>query len=60
MERVDHIDITEVSSCGLVRHVDGMFERQIPDGESFKFGITGFDAALKIVINLRETGCHFA
>ena len=33
-------------------------ERQIPDREGFEFGVSGADAALEFVIDLREAGGH--
>ena len=37
-----------------------MFEGQVPDGESLKLGVSGFDAALVLVIELGEAGGHLA
>ena len=37
-----------------------MLQRQVPDRESLEFGVAGLDAALKLVIHLRQAGCHFA
>jgi hypothetical protein len=37
-----------------------MFQRNIPDWESLKFGITSVDSALVLVIELRQTHSQFA
>lgn len=50
---IDHVLVGNVSSGGFVGKIDGVFERKIPDGEGFKFGIAGFDAALMFVVELR-------
>ena len=60
MERVDHIYIIQVSSCCFVCQIDRMFQRNVPDWECFKFGITGSYSAVVFVIQLGKTGCHFS
>ena len=60
MEGVNHVHIVEVSSRSLVGDIHRMFERQIPDRESLKFGITSTDASFVFVVKLRETSCHLA
>ena len=37
-----------------------MFQRNIPDWESFKFRITCFDTTFVFVIKLGKAGCHFS
>ncbi len=56
--RVDHVHIVEVRSRGFVGDVDGMVERQVPDGERLVFRVAGADSTLVIVVQLRETGGH--
>ena len=55
---VDHVNVAHVRGCRFVCEVDGMAEREIPDGEGFKFRIAGTDSALMLVIKLGEAGCH--
>ena len=60
VEVVDHVDVAEVGSGGFVSNVDGVTERERPDGESFELGISSVDAFLVFVIKLREAGGEFA
>ena len=60
MEGVDHVHIREVGGCRLVGEVDRVGEGQIPDGEGLKLGVARLDAALVVVVELREAGCHLA
>lgn len=60
MEGVDDIGIVEVDGGSLVRDVDRMVERKIPDGERLVFGIAGVDAALVLVVQLRQARGEFA
>ena len=60
MERVDHVHIVQVGGSGLVGQVDRVFEGNVPDGERFKLGVTGLDASLVLVVQLGQTGGHFA
>ena len=60
MERVDDIGIVEVDGGSLVRDVDRMVERKIPDGERLVFGIAGVDAALVLVVELAQARGEFA
>ena len=48
------------SGSGLVGQVDRVFEGNVPDGERFKLGVTGLDASLVLVVQLGQTGGHFA
>ena len=59
MERIDHIYIVQIRRGSFVSQVDGMAQRQIPDGESFKFRISGFHAPLVFVPDLTQAGGHF-
>ena len=51
---VDHIDVTEVGSGSFVGDVDGVLERQSPDGEGLELGVAGIDAFFVLVVELRE------
>ena len=43
MVRINHIDIVDVGGRRFVGQIDRMVERQIPNRESFVFGINAFD-----------------
>ena len=60
MEGVYHVDVVEVGGGCLVGDVDGVFQRYAPDWECLEFGISGFNAAAVFLIQLAETGGHFA
>ena len=60
MERVDHVHVVEVGSSGFVSHIHGMFQREVPHRESLKLGISGFHAALTLVVNLTQAHSHLA
>lgn len=50
MEWVDHIDIIQVSSSSLICKIDRMLQRNIPDWECLKFGITGSNSTLVFMV----------
>ena len=56
VEGVDHVDVVEVGGGGLVGEVDGVLEREVPDGEGLELCVSGLDAALVLVVELREAG----
>ena len=58
VEGVNHINIVKVGRGGLVGDIHGVLERQIPHGEGLKFGITCFDAALVLLVQLTEADRH--
>ena len=60
MEGVNHINVLQISRSSLVSHIYRMLQRQIPDGEGFEFSITGLNAALIFMIQLRQAGSHLA
>ena len=60
VEGVNHVDIVEVGSGCLVGDVDGVLQRERPYGEGLKFGIAGLDAALVLIVELREADGHLA
>ena len=60
MEGVDDVGVVEVSRGSLVGDVHGVGERQVPHGERLELRIAGFDAALVLVIDLREAGRELA
>ena len=45
---------------GLVGDVDGVLEREVPDGEGFELGVSRAAAALVLVVELGEAGGEFA
>ena len=60
MEGVDHVDIVQVGCCCFVGDVHWMFQGQVPNGECLELGVTGTDAALVLVVELRQTCRHLA
>ena len=60
MEGIDHVDVVEVGGSGLVGEVDGVLEREVPDGEGLELRVAGADAALVLMVELAEAGGHFA
>ena len=60
MEGVDHVHIVQVRRGGLIGQVHRMLQGQVPDGEGLKLGVAGGDAPLVVVVQLAETGGHFA
>ena len=60
MEGVDHVHVVEVGGRGLIGEVHRVLERQVPDGERLKLRVPGLDAALVLVVELREAGRHLA
>ena len=52
MKRVNHINVIEVGSCCLISQIDRVLERNVPDRESLKLGITGLDSTLVLVVKL--------
>ena len=59
MEGVDHIHIVQIRRGGFVSQVDGMTQRQIPDGECFKFRVSGFYTPFVFMPDLTQAGGHF-
>ncbi len=59
MEGIHHVDVTDIGGGGLIGDVDRMIQRKIPDRKGFKLCISGGNAALVFVIDLRKTGRHF-
>ena len=60
VEGVDHVDVAQVRGGGLVGDVDGVLEGEVPDGEGFKLGVAGLDAAAVLLVELGEAGGHLA
>ena len=60
MEGVYHVHVAEVCGCGFVGDVDGVLQREVPDGEGLELGIAGFDAALVLLVELAEADGHLA
>ena len=53
VERIYHINIVKICGCRLVRYINGVLKRNIPNRERFKFGIARFNTALMLVVKLR-------
>ena len=60
VERVNHVDIVQIGRSRLVCNIYGVFEREIPYGECLKLGISGFDVAFVLVVELTQTHRHLA
>ena len=60
MKGVYHIHVLEVGRSRLVSYVDRVLERQVPDRESLKLGVSGFYTFLVLVIELRQACCQLA
>ena len=58
VERVDHVDVFKVCGGGLVREVDRVVERQVPDRERLEFRVAGLHAPLLLKVELRQAGRH--
>ena len=60
MEGVNHVHVVEVGRSGFVGDVDGVFERQVPNGEGLELRIASTYAPFVLVVELREAGGHLA
>ena len=60
VEGVDHVHIVKIGRGGFVGKVDGMGEGDVPDGEGLKFGISGLDSALVLLVKLAKANGHFS
>ena len=60
MVGVDHIHVRKVGGRCLVRQIDRMLERQIPDRECLELGVACLDAPLVFMVKLGQAGCHLA
>ncbi len=60
MERVDHVHVAEVDRGRFVGDVDRVGDRKVPDRERLKFRVAGFQPAQIVVVQLGQTGRHFA
>ena len=60
MERVNHVHVIKIGSCGLICYVYGMIERKVPDRECLKLGIAGLDTVFLLLIELAQAYGHLA
>ena len=60
MEWVNHVHVVEVGRGCLIRDVDGVFQRQVPNGESLKFGVSRSRSALVFIVELAQAYGHLA
>ena len=60
MERIDHVHIVEIGGGGLIGQIHRMLQRQVPDGERLILGVACGDAPAVVVVQLAQTGGHFA
>ena len=60
MEGVDGVRVVEVHRGRLVGDVHRVLQRQVPHGERLVLGVAGRDAALMLVVQLRQARGHLA
>ncbi len=60
VERVDAVRVVQIDRRGLVGDVDRVLQRQVPNGERLVLRVAGLDAALVLVVELREARGHLA
>ena len=60
VERVDGVRVVQVHGGRLVRHVHRVLQRQVPNGERLVLRVAGLDAALVLVVQLRQARGHLA
>ena len=60
MVRVNHVHIIEISRRSLIRQVQRMLERQIPDRERLELRIAGLDTPFVLLIELGQTHSHLS
>ena len=60
MERIDHVYVVEIGRGGFVGQVYGVFQRKAPHGKGLEFGISGFDAALVLIVKLAQAHRHLS
>ena len=60
MEGIDDVVVVQIGRGRLIGDVHRMGQRQIPNGEGLVLGVAGGDAALVLMIELREAGGHLA
>ena len=59
-ERVDHIDIVQISCGSFVCQINRMLQRNIPDRECLKLRITGTNTTFLLMVQLRQAGSHLS
>lgn len=60
MEGIDGVRVVEVHRGRLVGDVHRVLQRQVPHGERLVLGVAGRDAALMLVVQLRQARGHLA
>ena len=60
MEGVNHIHVLQIRSSGLIGHIHGMLQGQIPNGEGFKLSIASLYTTLIFMIQLGQASSHLA
>ena len=60
MEGIDHIHIIQIGGRRFIGDVCRMIERKVPDREGLEFCIARADAALVIMVDVGQAGCHFS
>ena len=60
VEGIDHVHIVEVGGRRLIGEVDGVLERQVPNGEGLELRIARRNAVFVLVVELGEAGGHLA
>ena len=60
MEGVDHVHVVQIGGGSLIGQVHRVIQRQVPDGEGFKLGVTGLVAPAVLVVQLAQAGGQLA
>jgi len=60
VEGVDDVEVPDIGRGGLVGHVDGVPEREVPDREGLELGVARVDAPAVVVVELGEAGGELA
>ena len=59
MEGVNHVYVVQIGGGRLIGQVHRVLQREVPNGEGFKFCISGLNSPFIFMIQLRKAGGHF-
>ena len=60
MERIDHVNVSEVCRCCFISNIYWVLQRDGPDRECLELGVACLDAALILMIELGKTCSHLS
>ena len=60
VERIDHVNVLQVGRSRLIRHIQRVLKRQVPNRESLELRITGFVSVCMLVIELAQAHRHLS